>query len=77
MFRSLKVYIVFYLCFKMRIAKILKEKSREYKGTAYYKYKVNIPEVVLKSSGLKAGDEIEIVSSKNSIILKKFEKGSV
>lgn len=60
----------------MRVAKILKEKSREYKGTAYYKYKVNIPEVVLKSAGLKAGDEIEMTSSKSSVLLKKIEKGS-
>jgi bifunctional DNA-binding transcriptional regulator/antitoxin component of YhaV-PrlF toxin-antitoxin module len=51
--------------------KILKEKSREYKGTPYYKYKVNIPEVALSKSGLKAGDELEIESEKDKIILRK------
>lgn len=58
----------------MRSAKILKEKSREYNGTSYYKYKANIPEVVLKSAGLKAGDEIEMIPGKGSILLKKIEK---
>lgn len=51
--------------------KILKEKSREYKGQSYYKYKVNIPEVELKKAGLRAGDELEITTSKEAIMLKK------
>lgn len=51
--------------------KILKEKSREYKGQAYYKYKVNIPERVLSSSSLKVGDELEVETKKGEIILRK------
>ncbi len=58
----------------MKRVKILKEKSREYKGTSYYKYKVNIPEVVLMKSELKAGDLVEICAEKGSIIIKEAEK---
>lgn len=71
MFRSLKIYIVWCLFFCM---KILKEKSREYKGQAYYKYKINIPEVVLSSSHLKAGDELEVETRNEEIILRKKKK---
>jgi bifunctional DNA-binding transcriptional regulator/antitoxin component of YhaV-PrlF toxin-antitoxin module len=58
--------------------KILKEKSREYQGRAYYKYKVNLPEVVLKTAGLNAGDELEVSAEKDKITLKRAkieEKG--
>jgi bifunctional DNA-binding transcriptional regulator/antitoxin component of YhaV-PrlF toxin-antitoxin module len=51
--------------------KILKEKSREYKGREYFKFKVNIPEMILKRSGLNAGDELEINTQEDTIILKK------
>ncbi len=55
----------------MKTVKILKEKSRVYKGQAYYKYKINIPNVSLMSANLKAGDELEVVSEKDKLILKK------
>lgn len=58
----------------MKQAKILKEKSREYKGTSYYKYKVNIPETILSFSDLKAGDFVELSASKGIIQLKRVEK---
>lgn len=51
--------------------KILREKSRTYKGNPYYKFKINIPEIVLVKSKLKAGDELEVVVEDRSIILKK------
>jgi len=51
--------------------KVLKEKSREYKGQSYYKFKVNIPEVKLKQAALRAGDELEIETKNGEIILKK------
>jgi len=51
--------------------KVLKEKSREYNGKAYFKYKVNIPESALKESGIKEGDELKIRINKNKIILEK------
>ena len=51
--------------------KILKEKSRAYKGRDYFKYKINIPEMILRRSGLDAGDELEVSTQKDMIILKK------
>ena len=51
--------------------KILKEKSREYKGKQYFKFKVNIPEVILCRAKLKAGDELEVSTENDKIILKK------
>ena len=74
MFRSLKIYIVILTCFGMRVAKILKEKSREYKGTAYYKFKVNIPSSILEDSGLSAGDDVELIASKGEVKIKKVVK---
>lgn len=58
----------------MKQVKILKEKSREYKGTSYYKYKINIPETVLSLSDLKAGDLVELTASRGIIQLKRVEK---
>lgn len=57
--------------------KILKEKSRIYKGQSYYKYKVNIPEKILRQTQLKEGDELEIQTDKEAIILKKGNKSSL
>ncbi len=53
--------------------KILKERSRVYNDTTYYKFKVNIPEVVLGLSGIAAGDIVEMIASDGSITLKKVE----
>lgn len=55
----------------MKTARILKEKSREYNGQAYYKYKINIPNVILSKTGFKAGDDLEIEAEEGKIILKK------
>ena len=55
--------------------KILKEKSREYKGKQYHKYKVNIPSELLQESGFKEGDELEAEAKKGEIKLKRKEKG--
>lgn len=52
--------------------KILKEKSREYNGKKYYKYKLNIPEKIIKKAGFKEGDEIKGIVRKGEIVLKKF-----
>jgi bifunctional DNA-binding transcriptional regulator/antitoxin component of YhaV-PrlF toxin-antitoxin module len=51
--------------------KVLKVKSREYKGKQYYKYRINIPEESLKKAGFKEGDELEEESIKGKIELKK------
>ncbi len=54
--------------------KILKEKSREYKGKPYYKYKINLPEETLKESGFHEGDELEAEAKKGEI---KLIKGGI
>lgn len=54
--------------------KIQKRFIRTYKGRDYYKHMVNIPEVSLTASGLKADDEFEIEVKKNEIILRKKNK---
>lgn len=51
--------------------KILKERSRRYKEQDYYKYKINIPEIVLHGAKLKAGDELEVETKDKMIILRK------
>ena len=51
--------------------KILKEKSREYKGKSYHKYKVNLPEKIIKESGFKEGDELNATVRKGEIKLRK------
>jgi len=51
--------------------KILKEKSREYKGQIYYKFKINIPEVILKRAKLKSGDELDVETENGKLILSK------
>ena len=51
--------------------KILKEKSREYKGKAYYKYKINIPEEILDEAGFKEGDELKTEVKKGEVRLRK------
>lgn len=51
--------------------KILKEKSREYHGQEYYKFKINIPEIILKKAKLKDGDELEVETEHEKLILKK------
>lgn len=51
--------------------KVIKEKSREYNGKNYYKYKINLPEKVLKDSEITESDELEAKGSKDKIVIKK------
>ena len=51
--------------------KIEKVKSRKYKDTQYYKYRIIIPIVLLKEAGFKEGDELRGESRKNEIKLRK------
>ena len=51
--------------------KVLKVKSRNYKGKQYYKYRINLPEELLNNSGFKEGDELEAESKKGEIKLRK------
>lgn len=52
--------------------KIIKEKSREYNGKNYYKYKINIPERILNESNISEEDELEAKASRNKITIKKI-----
>lgn len=52
----------------MRIDKV---KSREYKGKPYYKYRVIIPEKIIKAADFKVSDELQAEAKKGEIKLKK------
>ena len=51
--------------------KVLKEKSREYNGKEYYRYRINIPEEIINEAQIKEGDELEAKAKKGEIKLKK------
>jgi len=51
--------------------KIDKVKSREYKGKPYYKYRITIPEKILKEAEFKVGDELEAVAVKGEVRLRR------
>jgi len=56
--------------------KIEKVKSRKYKDTQYYKYRVILPDNLIKSASFKEGDELEAEAKKGEIRLRmKKEKG--
>lgn len=48
-----------------------KVKSRKYKTTQYYKYRIIIPEDKIQESGFKEGDELEAEAKKGEIKLVK------
>jgi len=54
--------------------KIQKRFLRKYKDKDYHKYIVNIPPMILKESGLKYGEELEIKTERGRIVLKKKSK---
>ncbi len=56
--------------------KLLKEKSRTYKGTNYYKYKVNIPEKVIRAARWKDKQEVDVKVDGEKIILSKLNEPS-
>ncbi len=51
--------------------KVLREKSREYKGKNYHRYRINIPENIIKKAEVKEGDELEATAIRGEIRLKK------
>ncbi len=54
--------------------KVIKEKSREYKGQAYYKYRINLPWKVMNGAGFKEKDDLIAEYSQGKIVLKKKEE---
>ena len=53
--------------------KLQKIKTREYKGKAYHKYRVNLSEKVVKEAGLKGGDELDVKVVKKGVV--RLERG--
>ena len=51
--------------------KVTKEKSREYNGKEYFKYKLIIPKKILDEANISEKDKLEAKSSKDKIIIKK------
>jgi bifunctional DNA-binding transcriptional regulator/antitoxin component of YhaV-PrlF toxin-antitoxin module len=54
--------------------KIQKRFLRKYNNKDYYKYMINIPPLILKESGIKYGEEVEIKAEKGKVILEKKDK---
>jgi hypothetical protein len=54
--------------------KIEKVKSRKYKDTQYYKFRIIIPEEKIKDSGFHEGDELEAEAKKGEIRLMRRKK---
>ncbi|MEK6927157.1 MAG: hypothetical protein AABX11_01875 [Nanoarchaeota archaeon] len=52
--------------------KLLRVKSRNYKGKQYYKYRVNIPEEDLEKAGFKVGEELVSKIKKGELRLIKL-----
>ena len=52
----------------MRLAK---EKSREYKGKAYDKYLIFLPNKIRKKLGWDAGDELEVDVERKNLVIRK------
>tara|TARA_B100001971_G_scaffold205092_1_gene222081 strand:+ start:118 stop:285 length:168 start_codon:yes stop_codon:yes gene_type:complete len=51
--------------------KVLKEKSREYKGKDYHRYRINIPKEIIKKAKIKEGDDLEATAEEGKITLKE------
>jgi len=51
--------------------KLQKRFIRKYKDKDYYKFIINLPEVMLSRAKLKAGDELEVKVEGEKLILQK------
>ena len=51
--------------------RLIQQKSRVYKGKAYYKFFIVIPSKVLKKLGWKGGQELEVETKKDKLIIEK------
>lgn len=54
------------------MAKLQKQVSMKVGDKEYSKYVIIIPEEKIKEAGFKEGEEIQIISSKDKIVLKKY-----
>jgi len=51
--------------------KIFKEKSREYNGKKYFKFKINLPNRLVEEADFKEGDTLEGRAKKGEIRLRR------
>ncbi len=51
--------------------KVIKEKSREYNGKPYYKYKINLPQKIIQESGISEKDELDIEIKDDKVVITK------
>ena len=51
--------------------RLIPQKSRVYKGKAYYKFFIVIPSKVLKKLGWRGGQELEAETKKDKLIIEK------
>ena len=51
--------------------RLLSQKSREYKGKAYHKFWVVIPNALIEKLGWKRGDELEAETKGDKLIIEK------
>ncbi len=56
--------------------RILEEKSRNYKGKAYFKYRVNIPKGALQRAQVSPGDDVSVSAEPGMITLSKTTRAS-
>lgn len=50
--------------------KLVKSKSRTYKGKKYYRYRVGIPESAVKKAAFKEGQELKVEAKKGEVRLR-------
>ena len=51
--------------------RLIPQKSRVYKGKAYYKFFIVIPSKIIKKLGWKGGEELEAETKKDKLIIEK------
>ena len=51
--------------------KLLKQKSRDYEGKAYYKYWVIIPNKLVAALGWKKGEELDVEIKDKKLVIEK------
>ncbi|MBI2176190.1 hypothetical protein HYU40_02450 [Candidatus Woesearchaeota archaeon] len=57
--------------------RLLKQKSREYKGKAYQKHWIVIPNFLIDKIGWKEGQDLEAEIKKGKIVISKNDKTRV
>jgi len=51
--------------------RLIPQKSRDYKGKAYYKYIIVVPSKIIKKFGWKGGEELEAEVKNDKLVIGK------